>query len=182
MLGARQSGFIEEVGFDLYNRMLEEAVAELKGEELTALPETRLEMDIEIYLPDDYIGDNAQKVEIYRRLADSRSLETVEEIRDEITDRFGSPPPSAVNLFDATAVKILAATQEMERVKIRQGMVRLHYVTERKLTRPEVESYRRATDRPLEFALVGDPVISIDLGQINEHERLAYLRGVLGKL
>lgn len=182
MLGARQSGFIEQVGFDLYNRMLEEAVAELKGEELTALPDTRLEMDIEIYLPDDYIGDNAHKVEIYRRLADSRTLDNVEEIRDEITDRFGSPPNSVVNLFDATAVKILAATQEMEWVRIRQGMVQLHYAAERKLTRPEVESYRRATDRPLEFSLVGDPIISIDLGQINEHERLAYLRGVLGKL
>jgi transcription-repair coupling factor (superfamily II helicase) len=182
ILGPRQSGYIEEIGFDLYNKLLEEAVAELKGEEVKRLPETKVDVDLELHLSDRYVPDRQQKVDIYRRLANARTLDEVESIRDEVTDRFGKPPQSAVNLFDATAVKIAAAALEIEKVRMRDGIVHLTFVKDRRLTRAEVESFRRATDRPLEFSLAGQAQITIDLGQLNETERLAYLRGVLGKI
>jgi len=182
ILGPRQSGFIEEIGYDLYNKLLEEAVAELKGEEVPHLPETRLEIDVEIYLPDDYVNDRQQKVDIYRRLADSRTLEQVEKTRDEITDRFGNPPSSAVNLFDAAAVKIEAARLDIEKVRLRQGMVDIVFVKDRTLTRDEVESFRKATDCPMEFSFAGQSRITLDLSRIKENQRLSYLRGVLGKV
>jgi len=182
LLGARQSGFIEELGYDLYQRLLEEAVAKIKGAELTRLPETRLESDIEIYLSDTYVNDNQHKVDIYRRLAGSRTLEDVEKIREEVVDRFGRPPVSAVNLFEATAVKVSAAALEIERVKIKFGLVNLFFTEDRRLTRPEVENFRRATDQPLQFSLIGDPRIDLDLSQIAENDRLAYLRAVLGRV
>ncbi|MCX6834404.1 MAG: helicase-related protein, partial [candidate division Zixibacteria bacterium] len=182
LLGARQSGFIEELGYDLYQRLLEEAVAKIKGAELTRLPETRLESDIEIYLPDTYVNDNQHKVDIYRRLAGSRTLEDVEKIREEVVDRFGRPPVSAVNLFEATAVKVSAAALEIERVKIKFGLVNLFFTEDRRLTRPEVENFRRATDQPMQFSLIGDPRIDLDLCQVAENDRLAYLRAVLGRI
>ncbi|MEW5796332.1 MAG: transcription-repair coupling factor [Candidatus Zixiibacteriota bacterium] len=182
ILGAKQSGFIEELGYDLYQKLLEEAIARLKGSEIPKLPETRLETDIEIYLPDTYVNDNEHKVDIYRRLAGSRTLDDVEKIREEVIDRFGRPPVSAVNLFEATAVKVAASALEIERVKIRFGMVNLFFTKERKLTRQEVENFRRATDKPLQFSLIGDPRIDLDLSQVAEHERLAYLRSVLGRV
>jgi len=182
LLGARQSGFIEELGYDLYQKLLEEAVARVKGAELTRLPETRLESDIEIYLPDTYVNDNQHKVDIYRRLAGSRTLEDVEKIREEVVDRFGRPPVSAVNLFEATAVKVSAAALEIERVKIKFGLVNLFFTENRRLTRPEVENFRRATDQPLQFSLIGDPRIDLDLSRIAENDRLAYLRAVLGRV
>ena len=182
ILGARQSGFIEELGYDLYQKLLEEAIARLKGAEIPKLPETRLESDIEIYLPDTYVNDNEHKVDIYRRLAGSRTLEDVEKIREEVIDRFGRPPVSAVNLFEATAVKVAAAALEIERVKVRFGMVNLFFSEERKLKRQEVENFRRATDQPLQFSLIGDPRIDLDLSQVAENDRLAYLRAVLGRV
>jgi transcription-repair coupling factor (superfamily II helicase) len=182
LLGARQSGFIEELGYDLYQRLLEEAVAKIKGAELTRLPETRLESDIEIYLSDTYVNDNQHKVDIYRRLAGSRTLEDVEKIREEVVDRFGRPPVSALNLFEATAVKVSAAALEIERVKIKFGLVNLFFTEDRRLTRPEVENFRRATDQPLQFSLIGDPRIDLDLCQVAENDRLAYLRAVLGRV
>jgi transcription-repair coupling factor (superfamily II helicase) len=109
ILGARQSGFIEEVGYDMYNRLLEEAIAELKGEEIQPLPETKLDLDIETHLSEQYVPDRHQKVDIYRRLANARAHEEIESLREEVTDRFGKPPQSATNLFDAAAVKVLAA-------------------------------------------------------------------------
>ena len=182
ILGARQSGYMEELGFDLYNKILEETVAELKGEEIVRLPETKLEMNIEIYLPDYYITDNQHKVDIYRRLADSYNLDGVEKIREEITDRFGTPPQSAVNLFEATAVKILAAMLGIETVRIRQGRITLLFNEQRQLTRPEIEAFRRATDQPLEFSIFNQTVITIDLGQVDEDRRLNHLRGILAKI
>jgi transcription-repair coupling factor (superfamily II helicase) len=182
LLGARQSGFIEELGYDLYQKLLEEAVARIKGAEINKLPETRLETDIETYLPDTYVNDNQHKVDIYRRLAGSRTLEDVEKIREEVVDRFGRPPESAVNLFEATAVKVAASALEIERVKVKFGLVNLFFTEDRKLTRQEVESFRRATDQPLQFSLIGDSRIDLDLAQISENDRLAYLRSVLGRV
>ncbi len=182
ILGAKQSGFIEEIGFDLYNRLLEEAVAELKGEEIQRLPETKLELDIETYLPDEYVNDRHQKVDIYRRLADSKNLDEVEKIRDEVTDRFGRMPQSATDLIDATAVKIAAAALEIEKVRIRSGLVNLFFPEDRKLTRSEVESIRSGTEAPMEFSLIGLPRISIDLTGLAEPDRLKHLRGVLSKV
>lgn len=182
ILGARQSGFIEEIGFDLYNKLLEEAIARLKGEEIKRLPDTRLELDLETHLAEEYVNDNQHKVDIYRRLADSRNLDEVEKIRDEVTDRFGRPPQSAVNLFDATAVKIAASILELEKLTLRAGKATLYFALHRKLTRVEVEALRGATDAPMEFLLQGQPRIVIDLSRVSESDRLPHLRGVLSKV
>ena len=182
LLGARQSGFIEEIGFDLYNRLLEEAIAHLKGQEIQRLPETKLEIDLETYISEDYVSDRQQKVDIYRRLADARTLDEVEHLREEIIDRFGPLPASTVNLIEATAVKIAAAALELEKVKIKHGTANLFYKSDRSLQRQEVEAFRKATDCPLEFSLTGRSQVIIDLGPVNENERLNYLRSVLGKI
>ena len=182
ILGPKQSGYIEEIGYDMYNRLLEETVAKLRGQAIERLPETKFELDMETFLSDEYIGDRHHKVDVYRRLADCRNLDEVEKIREEVIDRFGSMPESAVNLVDATAVKISAAMLELEKVKLRNGMVNLFFTKNRQLTRHEVESFRRATDQPLEFGLVGRAQIKLDLGQVAATDRLAYLRGVLGKI
>ncbi|MFH1374562.1 MAG: transcription-repair coupling factor [bacterium] len=182
VLGARQSGFIEEIGFDMYNKLLEEAVAELKGEQLKRPPDTKLEIDIEIHLSDRYISDRRQKVDIYRRLANAGTLDEVENIRDEVSDRFGKQPQSAVNLFDAAAVKISAAALEIEKVKLRDGMVNLFFKEGRPITRDEVQAFRKGTDRPLEFSLAGRSQVILDLSQLPITGRLPHLRGMLGKV
>jgi transcription-repair coupling factor (superfamily II helicase) len=182
ILGARQSGFIEELGYDLYQKLLQEAVAKFRGVETPDLPETKLETDIELHLPDDYINDKQHKVDIYRRLAGSRTLDEVESIREEVIDRFGRPPVSAVNLFEATAVKVSAAALEIEKVKVRHGQANLFFKEDKQLSRSEVEAFRRATDQPMEFSLIGHPRIDLDLGQLSVNDRLAYLRSVLGKV
>jgi len=182
ILGARQSGFIEEIGFDLYNRLLEEAVSELKGQPVQRLPETKLETDMEIHLSDRYVNDNQHKVDIYRRLADSRTLDEVEKIRDEVTDRFGRPPQAATNLFDSAAVKISAALLGIEKVTVRKGIVHLFFGEEHKLKRDEIEAMRSATDQPMEFSLIGHPRVTIDLTKVDPSGQLPHLRGVLGKV
>ncbi len=182
ILGARQSGFIEEVGFDMYNKLLEDAIARLKGEEVIELPETKLELDIETYLSDSYINDRHHKVDIYRRLADARTLDDVERIREEVSDRFGRMPQSGVNLVEATAVKIAASLLEIDKVRLKRGKAVLQFAEGRMLTRHEIETFRKATDCPLEFSVVGQAAVFLDLGQVHVDQRLNYLRGVLCKV
>ena len=182
ILGARQSGFIEEIGFDMYNKLLEEAVAELKGQEVKKLPDVKLELDAELHLSDTYINDRHQKVDIYRRLADCRDLDQLEAIREEVIDRFGRPPQSAVNLFDATAVKVSAALLDIDKVKLRKDRANLFFEEGRMLKRKEVEAFRKATDWPLEFSLVGRAQVIIDLSQVQPTDRLPYLRSVLSRI
>lgn len=182
ILGAKQSGFIEEIGFDMYNRLLEEAIAEQRGLSVQPLPQTKLELDCELHINEQYISDRHQKVDVYRRLADACKLEEVEKIRDEITDRFGKVPQSTVNLIEATAVKIVAAALEIDKVRLKSGQARLAFKESRALTRPEVEAFHKATDCPLSFDLAGRATVRIDLGTISEATRLNYLRGVLSKI
>jgi len=179
ILGPRQSGFMEELGYDLYNKLLEEAVAELKGQPIQRLPETKIETDIVMHLSDDYINDRQQKVDLYRRLADSRTLDDVEKIRDEITDRFGRMPQEAVNLIDGTTLKVAASVLEVEKIRFRSGRATIQFAETKKLTRTEIESIRAASDCPMEFSFAGKNEVMIDLGVVKKEERLSYLRKVL---
>lgn len=179
VLGARQSGFIEEIGFDLYNKLLEEAIAQQQGKIIIKPPETKLETDIEMFLDSNYINDRQHKVEIYRRLAECTSVEEIDTARNEIIDRFGKLPQSAKNLFDGISVKILASNLDIEKVKVKKGIVNLFFKQDRMLKRNEVEGVRKATECPLEFSLTGNAQIIIDMTEINEIKRLSELSTIL---
>lgn len=179
ILGPKQSGFMEELGYDLYNKLLEEAVSELKGQPIQKLPEAKIETDVVMHLSDHYVNDRQQKVDLYRRLADSRTLDDVEKIRDEITDRFGRMPQEAVNLIDGTALKVAASVLEVEKIKFRSGRAVIQFAANKKLTRTEVESLRQASDAPMEFSFADKNEVMIDLGVVNSKDRLIYLKKIL---
>ncbi len=182
ILGAEQSGFIEEVGFDLYTKLLEEAVAELKGEKVISAPDTKLESDLDMLIPDFYININQQKVEIYQKIGGARTLQEIENIRDDVEDRFGHLPEEAASLFEAAAVRISAWSQEIVKVRMRGGKVEFIFKEGRKFDRKGIENWRKAVEFPLEFSLGGSPVIKIDLSQIPKRERLPYLRAILNRV
>jgi len=130
-------------------------------------------------LSDNYVNDRQQKVDLYRRLADSRTLDDVEKIRDEITDRFGRMPQEAVNLIDGTALKVAASVLEVEKIKFRSGRAVIQFAETKKLTRKEVESLRQASDAPMEFRFADKNEVMIDLGAVNSNDRLVYLKKIL---
>ncbi|MBP2644591.1 MAG: transcription-repair coupling factor [Firmicutes bacterium] len=108
LLGSQQHGHIVNVGFEMYCRLLDEAVEELKeGKVVTAPPEPILELNIDAYLDGDYIGDAMHKIEIYQRIAAIRVEEHVQEILDELIDRFGEPTQPVLNLLTVARYKNL---------------------------------------------------------------------------
>ncbi len=182
ILGAQQSGFIEEIGFDLYTKLLEETVAELKGEKLKRLPDTRLEGSLEMHLPEDYVDVKQQKVDIYRRLSDARTLDMIEELRDEVTDRFGRMPKEAASLFDASGLRLAAAMTGAEKVKVGRLRITVEYPATQAVSRADIEAIRRAIDAPIEFSMMGGLVFTVDLSAKAERDRLPYMRKVLSEI
>jgi hypothetical protein len=109
LLGPEQHGFIVGLGFDLYVKMLEEAVAAMKGEAAEVRAEPRLLTDWSAYLPDDYVPDEHEKLNLYRRLADARTLDELDDLTLEVMDRFGQLPPPAVALLELRRLRVLGA-------------------------------------------------------------------------
>ena len=117
LLGAEQSGFMNAVGFDLYVRLLAEAVEELRGKR--SLPEQELVIDLPLgsRLPDDYIGDPDLKIRLYRRLASVTQLDEVDAVEQEFADRFGPPPSPVVDLLFGLRIRALARSRMLRAVE-----------------------------------------------------------------
>jgi transcription-repair coupling factor (superfamily II helicase) len=105
LLGAQQSGQIGAVGFDMYVKILEEAVAELKGEALTRERDPELNIDLPAFIPDDYVPDTGQRLDLYKRLADAGDEDGVRAVLEEIADRYGELPDEVKLLGDVMVVK-----------------------------------------------------------------------------
>ena len=107
LLGGRQSGTIAHIGFELYTRMLEEAVAELRGQPITRPADPDLNFDLPGFIPDDYLPDTGQRLDFYRRLSVAEDEEEITAVLTEISDRYGSPPEEVAVLGDIMVVKAL---------------------------------------------------------------------------
>lgn len=108
LLGAEQHGHMEAVGYDLYCKMLNEAVKEAKGIAVEASFDTSIDIDIDAYIPMGYIPNEFQKLDIYKRIAGIETMEESEEILEELIDRFGDPPKSVENLLYIAKIKSMA--------------------------------------------------------------------------
>jgi transcription-repair coupling factor (superfamily II helicase) len=114
LLGAEQHGFIASVGFDLYTQMLADEIAkrkaEISGEEAPQKQEvsTQIDLNIDAYIPAEYIYDSMQKIEIYKKVAGLATLDEAADLYDELVDRFGDPPPEVLNLLAVARIKIYA--------------------------------------------------------------------------
>jgi transcription-repair coupling factor (superfamily II helicase) len=108
LLGGEQSGHIEAVGFEMYTSMLERTVRELKGEIEEAEVSTQLNLALNLRIPNDYIGEENQRLRMYKRIAAAENEQQLEDVRGELEDRYGPAPAPVRNLLEATALRMLA--------------------------------------------------------------------------
>ncbi len=141
LLGAQQSGFIMEMGFEMYTKILEEAVGELKTQEFSELfaaqpaiaarqTDTLIEADLDAYIPDFYVEDDSARLDFYRRLYKATTQRAVDELRLELQDRFGTPMEEAENLFALASLRILGAQVGFRKVELNKRALRLHFPLE----------------------------------------------------
>ncbi|HXG50558.1 MAG TPA: transcription-repair coupling factor [candidate division Zixibacteria bacterium] len=123
LLGAEQSGQIAAVGFELYTEMMRDAVRELKGEAVVPEVEPEIRLGIPAYFPDDYIPDVSQRLYFYKRLASLRSSEELEELKEEIRDRYGPYGEPVENLFLIMELRRLLRQHLVQQISVSDGKV-----------------------------------------------------------
>lgn len=124
LLGAEQHGHMEAVGYDMYCRLLDEAVRELKGEETTAAEiETTVDLNVSAYIDSEYIAVESQKIEMYKKIASIQDEESASDIEDELVDRYGDLPQPVGNLINIAHIKALAKNAGFSSVSEKNGHV-----------------------------------------------------------
>ncbi|MBT3232570.1 MAG: transcription-repair coupling factor [Calditrichaeota bacterium] len=128
LLGAQQSGHINAVGFDLYTQMLEDVVKKAKGEESDVLPvveesEVKIDFKGSALFPLDYISDSDHRYDFYRRLSTSKDMETVNQIEEELVDRFGRLPEPSRNLIAICRLKVMGRVAGFNRITIENNLL-----------------------------------------------------------
>jgi transcription-repair coupling factor (superfamily II helicase) len=113
ILGSEQHGYINAIGFDLYCHLLEQETAKIKGETSAGKIQPFLDIDVDSFIPDTYIEDAGTKMRIYRRLLLADTLGEIDEIKDEMADRFGVMPKPVENFLNVAALKVLAQDKEV---------------------------------------------------------------------
>jgi transcription-repair coupling factor (superfamily II helicase) len=124
LLGGEQSGHIADVGFDLYVRLVGEAVAEYRGDGPVEEPEVRIELPVDAHLPHEYVPSERLRLEMYKRLAEVRSVEQVEQVRAELTDRYGIVPTPVDNLLAVAVLRARAREAGLTDINVQGSYVR----------------------------------------------------------
>ena len=125
LLGDEQSGQVAAIGFEMYAQLLEEAVAEQRGEPAATLAPVRLEIPVTAYVPPDYIAYEATKIDAHRRIAQAGDPRALDEVRAELTDRFGVPPEPVENLLALQSIRLKAAALRAAAVVYRGGRLQV---------------------------------------------------------
>jgi transcription-repair coupling factor (superfamily II helicase) len=161
ILGTRQHGFIAAIGFELYCRLLQDAVRELKGQKPAEKPpEVKLEIPIESYIPTDYIADGASRIEIYQELSAISTIASLTDIEKSMVDRFGPLPGSVISLLVLLRIKFAARAVGVSRVSINDSKeLSLVFEGETDTVRKNVMSFMEASG--VQFKVVTNPPIVV---------------------
>lgn len=117
-MGAQQHGFIDSVGFDLYSQMLKEAIEERQTDKPKRKTiDVEIDLQVDAYLPESYITDGSQKIDMYKRFRSITELQELEELQEEMMDRFGEYPVEVDYLFQIAKLKVFAIQERVELIK-----------------------------------------------------------------
>ncbi|MDI6809565.1 MAG: transcription-repair coupling factor [Candidatus Eisenbacteria bacterium] len=150
VLGPQQHGFMLSVGFDLYMKLLEEGVAEIKGIPLEKKLEPKIVTDLDVYLPEEYVSDGSQRISIYKRLAGTDTEDEVNSLLLELVDRFGPLPQATASLFELRSLRILAAKANVPFLSVRKEKVELELG--KALAKSELKTFLDSIDFPIGFS------------------------------
>ena len=173
LLGAEQSGFIADIGFETYQKIMNEAVAELRAEGLNVpglsdgeqdvveqmhfIDDAHIDIEVEAALPDAYVAQQAERLKLYRELDSTKDEEALQAFESRLADRFGPLPRAAKELLSVVRLRWEAIRLGMERVKVKNGLMIVHFVGEENSPYYKSETFmtllQRVTKHPDRFVL-----------------------------
>ncbi|MBI5285981.1 MAG: transcription-repair coupling factor, partial [Deltaproteobacteria bacterium] len=174
LLGHAQSGHIAEVGFDMYNQMLEEAVRNLKGEVKEVEIEPEIDLRIPAYIPENYIQDTGQRLNIYKRLASTVTEDEAEVIRVEMRDRFGEVPVLVDNLLEVVKIKLMLKKLRISNLSVKGNRLFFTFSADTKVSPERVVALVNSAPKRFRFT-PGSKLIAIMDGKKTVWEEVRWL-------
>ena len=155
LLGAQQHGYIDSVGYDLYVKLLNEAVLEERGESTAPRPEALIDMKISAHIPESYISSQAGRMEMYKKISLIGCIEDADDIQDELFDRYGEPPRQVERLLEVATMKAICEEVGFSRVEVNGDQLIFH------VGKPDLAAWSELFTkyRGMRFSPTGDRVI-----------------------
>jgi transcription-repair coupling factor (superfamily II helicase) len=179
LLGGEQSGNIDAVGFEMYTGMLDRAIRELKGEELAEKVSTQLNLSIDLRIPAEYIGEENQRLRMYKRAAGVEGEDQLEDVAKELQDRYGAPPAPVRYLLAASALKLLCGNVGVLSIDRKRDTVTIKFTEEAQID-PERLARFVAQTRGAQFSPGG--VLRFNLKSVQPEAVIEQLSGLLREL
>lgn len=151
IMGEIQHGHMEQVGYDMYCKLLDEVVKEIKGETIEEEVDVQIDLNVSSYIPDEFIENASQKIEIYQAIAGCKNEEDIQNVIDEIIDRYGQMPKEIENLLEIARIKNLAREKFVLKI-IQRGNNIIYYFDEKKFNIDVVEKLMRIYRAKIKFS------------------------------
>ena len=161
---------MEQVGYDTYCNLLDEVMKEMQGIEVEEEPDIQIDMNISSYIPDEYIFESSQKIEVYQNIALCKNEEDIQNVIDEIIDRFGNMPKELENLIDIARIKYLS--KEINIVKIMNKNQAVVFTFEQNRFKLDVNKLIQNYGNKIKFSAGVKPMITLEVKTSNEREIL----------
>ena len=183
LLGAEQSGRMEAVGYDLYCKMLNDAVRKQKGEvEDENDFETTIDLNVEAYLPASYVKNEVLKLELYKRIASLSNEEEYDDMMDELIDRYGNIPTAVMNLLQVALLKSEAHRAYITQLEQKGEQVFLTMYPKARIDVDKIDPLLKARRNELKFKPGENPVFIADISRIAKKDLLIYLKNIISEI
>ena len=176
--GEIQHGHLEQVGYETYCKLLDEVVKEMQGVEIQEEQEIQLDIPISSYIPDEYIENSSQKIEVYQDIALCRTEEDLQNIMDELIDRYGTMPKEVENLMEVARIKNGCIAANVIKISQRSGNA-IFYFDAKKFNMEIVDTLIQNYQNRIRFSPGKEPYITLKLQAKTEQEMAKELQGFL---
>lgn len=176
LLGTQQHGHMSVVGYDLYCRLLEESIREIRGDEEGEYIETSIELSVNAYIPGEYIEDEVLKIEIYKKIASIAGKEDKMDMEEELVDRFGDIPDSVENLINIAYVKSVARTFKVVSIRQLENEVMIQFKTGDSINLEKLREANSRMNNAIGFGSTKLPIIKLRVDRLSHRDPIRGLR------
>ncbi len=178
ILSSKQHGHIDNIGYDLYLSLLEDAMKKLKGEEVKDINETTIDLNIEAFVPESYIGDQRQRLEFYKKISLIENDEDYSDLIAEAIDRYGDLPEATSNLIDISQIKFIANQKGVEIISGDANKIRIKFKEDKVLDLKSLNNLIAIFTNKVSFTTKGQASIDLSPGKYPLEE----LKDLLGNI
>ncbi len=178
MLGEMQHGHMEQVGYDTYCKLLDEVMKEMQGVEVEVEKDVQIDLKLSSYIPDSFIPDSSQKIEIYQNIALCRTEQDIQNVIDEVIDRYGKMPKELENLLEVSRIKESARKVGIHKIVQRQESI-VFYFEKEKMPVEKVDTLLKQFGMKIRFSSGIEPYVTFKVGEKTDKELVKGIKNFL---